>query len=555
MVYLVKKKLKNNTYLYFEHRKWEDNKSVRAFSIYLGAESKLIKNPKRLRLFDNENVSVDIYDFGLPAILTRIVDKLDLIDIINQCTGKRNQGRSVGEFITLATINRCVQPSSKAKLQKWFNSSYLQSIFPNHDQYLDSMAYVNHFKYLDQDTLENIELKLAQKLQEEFGIKMDQLMYDPSNLYTYINPKKENQQLAKHGKSKEGRNTLNLVAISLFCTRDEGIPIMHNTYSGNIQDATHFKNELPRFLKRMEKLGIEDSSITLVFDKGNISEDAFGLIDESQLTWISSVRPSSHKDLHELVSKDFTFHTLPNGKEVGIKDYTRKMHKKDRRLIVCYNEKQQEWNAHNLQLKIQSRVKAVNDYFDGKLNIKKWRSKKAVITKIESLIGKKHSHYIDFQVTGSYAKLKYSITIKTEYTEEIEQTLGKSYFMTNDLKSPSSEIIWHYRQQYTVERAFSYLKGPEQIRIRPMYHHIDSSIRGHIFTCVLALLLLSLLEKEVRLFEPNLSQPTIIELLKEMKVARISLSEQEPSFDKIANMSKEAKNLYQQLNLVDLFNV
>ena len=556
MVHLVKKKIKKNNYLYLEHRKWENNKSVRDFSIYLGSETKLIENPKRLRLFQKDKFNVDIIDFGLPATLTRIVEKLDLIEIINQATNKREQGSSVGEYIALAAVNRCVEPSSKSQLRNGFNSSYLKtlkSIYPVHENYLDAMAYVNHFKYIDQNVIEDIELKLVHKLQQQFGVKMDHLSYDPTNFFTYINPKADAQHLPRHGKSKEGRNTLNLVALSLFCTSNEGIPIMHQTYPGNIQDATHFKTEFPRFLNRLLKLGIATSSVVLVFDKGNISVEAFKMIDNSQLTWISSVRPSSHKDLHQLIEQDFVFHTLPNEKQVGTAELIREMHGKDRRLIVCYNAKQQRWNANNLRTKVELKVQAVDRYFEKRLNHKKWRSKKAVLSKIEKLLGKQYLQYIDFQVSGSHAKLNYVIIIKSDDLGSKLETLGKSYLMTNDFTTPAAEIIWKYRQQFTVERAFSYLKGPEQIRVRPMYHYVDSSIRGHMFTCVLALLLLMLLEREVRQFDNNLSLPTIIQLLKQIKVARINFSTQEPGLEKIANMTKEARTLYQNLNLQHLF--
>lgn len=553
MVHLVKKKQKENIYLYLEHRRWINNKSEREFSIYLGSEKKLIQNPKRLRILEKNNFEIEILDFGLPAILWRIAEKLGIIDIINQATNKRNQSRSVGEHIVLAAINRCVQPTSKTLLEKWLNSTYLKIIFPFHEENLDSASYVNHFKYISEETVDEFELEIIQKLQQIYGIKMDHFLYDPTNFYTYINPiNDDKQQLAKHGKSKENKNTLNLVALSLICTRDEGIPIMHQVYPGNTMDATHFKNELPRFINRLDKLGIDSSSVVLVFDKGNISEDAFEIIDNTQMKWIAAVRPSSHKDLDYLTEEDFIFDELPNGKEVGVLEYKRKMHHKERRLIVSHNKQLKSWNSKNFLKKVHLRIKTVEEFFDNRLNIKKWRSKGAVIQKIEKVIGKKFLPYIEYHVNGAYGVLKFSIKINSELTSTTVETMGKTYLMTNDQISSGFDIVWQYRQQYTVEKAFSYLKGPNLIRLRPMFHRIDTSIRGHIFSSVVALLLLMLLEKEVRDIDPNLSIPTILKLLKEIKIANLNFGNNEPGMEKIASMSKEARNLFNKLQIGDL---
>ncbi len=85
---------------------------------------------------------------------------------------------------------------------------------------------------------------------------MDQVMFDPTNYYTYINPKNDMQLLPRHGHSKESRHTLNLVGVSLFCSSDYGIPIMHKVYPGNIRDVTQFKTEFPRFIDRLSDMKV-----------------------------------------------------------------------------------------------------------------------------------------------------------------------------------------------------------------------------------------------------------------------------------------------------------
>jgi len=541
MVHVEKRKRGNKVYLYLCKRARINGKSRRVWQKYLGEESAI---EGKTQILIDPNIEVSTFDFGMPAVLMKLAERLDLINIINEYTKKRDQGLSVGEYILIATLNRCIQPCSKNKIKKWFYSNYLQNFFPRIETYFDSMAYTNHFQYLTKESIEKIEQKVNKKLITEFKIKMDELFYDPTNYFTFINPK--NQQLPRHGHSKEGRHVLNLVSLSIFCTRDGGIPIMHRVYPGNVQDAEHFKKEYPRFMTRLQELGISTSDITLVFDKGNISPEVFEIIDSSRINWIASVRPSSHKDLQKLVPNDFSMVQLLNGKEVGVLEFKRDFQGKQRRLIVIYNPRRAHWAGKNLKKKLEDKINEVNEWFiqNKKLNVKKWRSVKAVEEKIKSIIHKKsYFKFISYKVTGNFGQVKYDIMLNEEAFQMHLDTLGKSFLMTNNPEKSPAEIAWLYRQQYTVENAFKYLKSPNSLRITPMFHYNDNCIRGHVFTCVLGLLLLTLLRREVKVINSKLSLPQILELLSEIEVAQIKISGSQKIIQKIVKISPEAKKI------------
>lgn len=167
-----------------------------------------------------------------------------------------------------------MKPTSKVKICRWFENTALFREFPPIETYLDSMAYTNHFKYLTPKVIDEIEARIHEKLITEFGVDMNALFYDPTNFFTYINPK-PGIELPRHGHSKEGRSTLNLIGLTLFCTKDGALPVMHEVYPRNIQDARLIREEISRLLERLKRIGIEPQELCLVFDKGNISEEAF----------------------------------------------------------------------------------------------------------------------------------------------------------------------------------------------------------------------------------------------------------------------------------------
>lgn len=549
MVYIAKKKVKGKTYLYLTKKERVDGKPRVTWQKYLGPEDSIHKMEKNIDAF-RKKTEFEIKDFGLPMALLTYAERLRIVDIVNSKTEKRSQGLSVGEYLLIASLNRCIKPTSKAKIKKWFDGTYFEKKFPEINTYLDSNAYTNHFKYLDEGIIEEIEAELHKILISEFQLEMNSLFYDPTNFHTFINPK--GQELPKHGKSKEGRHTLNLVGLSIFCTQDGGVPIMQKTYPGNVMDAKLFKSEFPRFIERLKIIRLDSSKTTLVFDKGNISENVFKEIDKSNIGFICTIRPSTQKQLHSLKGEDFEIFTLPNGKKVGLKEYGRYIFGNKYRMIVSFNPNQNSWNGSIKMEKILNKLVEINEFFGERLNTHKWREIKNVDTKIRKIIGKNdYLDYIDYSLNGDYGMLSLKIELNEEAIDEHIKTLGKSYYITNREDLTPMELIWLYRQQYTVEHVFKYLKMPNMLQIRPMFHYTDSSIRGHVFSVVLGLLLVTLLHRDVVKKFPKMSILEMLENLSQLKVIHIKsgnkvqnvLSGMNPASDKLANYLKLTKYL------------
>ncbi len=93
MVHLAKKKKKGKTYLYLEERGWINGKSKRLWQIYLGPEHKF---KEKSQIISIPEVETETIEFGLVAALYILAKKINLVNVINKFTEKRNQGLSVG---------------------------------------------------------------------------------------------------------------------------------------------------------------------------------------------------------------------------------------------------------------------------------------------------------------------------------------------------------------------------------------------------------------------------------------------------------------------------
>lgn len=545
MPHMVKRIKKGNAYYYLQENQRVNGKVKRVWQIYLGSENSFKEHTAKIIA---PTFTVANFDFGLPVALMQVVEKLDLIGIIDSFAPKRRQGLSVGQYVVLAALNRCIKPVSKEQLRGWFETTYLHQFFPPVDTYLDAMAYANHFEFLTEDNIFLMQQEIQRRLVKRFGVDMTSVVYDMTNFFTYINPD-DDVDLPRHGHSKENRATLNLVGLSLLCTLDGGVPLHYDVYPGNCPDAVQFKAELPRIIDRAKLLGVVPEIITMTFDKGCISPDAFKIIDEAKLHFACSIRPSMTKDLADLPGPTFPEFTLPNGKVVRVHEETRVFYEHPRRLLAVYNPDQAEWNAKNLIAKVNADVDEIQSFFADRVNKRKWRSKDAVQIKVDSMVPKAHREFITTNVTDDAGKIVVTAVVNQAAIDQHVQTLGKSFIITNHSSMPVEDVVWLFRQQITIERAFSYLKSPDIVSVRPMFHRIDDSIRGHVFSCVLGLLLLTLLVRNVQKTKPDMSFFDITENLASITASCISFSGTSKIVKKIAAMSPEAEFLCQELHL------
>lgn len=182
-------------------------------------------------------------------------------------TKKEIEGLSVGEYMLLIILGRTNGPLSKQATAEWFNESFLkfQWKFPHK---LNSQNFLNNMDFLTEQTMRKIEENIAAKLIDE-GIKPTTIFWDTTNVFTYI---ESGEELPQKGRSKQKRHDKNLVTFGI-AQSDENIPLIHETYPGNIHDAKLFPEIIDKLVDRLRNLKINTNDMTVVFDKGNNSDD------------------------------------------------------------------------------------------------------------------------------------------------------------------------------------------------------------------------------------------------------------------------------------------
>lgn len=536
-VYVTRKKIKGRVYLYLEGRAWIDGKSRRTWQKYLGSEENLSNlNISGLISKNSGQVESETLEFGISAALWGIAQEIGLSELISDMVGKRNQGLPLGDYLTIAAINRCAAPCSKSKLAQWLKGDWLGIKYNIDPECLNAQSYWNHFNYLTEERMEKIQLGLVQKVTEKYGLEIEGLLYDPTNFFTFSKGGRgwregNGSDMLRFGNNKEKRNDKRQVAFWLVCDRDSGIPLFHYCYPGNCQDAGVFKEmpkrndagtfsedeglgeSVPKRLHRyLAELGIDSDKVTMVFDNGNLSEDGMGEVEQQGLKFIASRRPSTHKDLLAVPRSEFTPLVLTvTGKTVEYYKTTRKIYGEKRVVYATLDPSKQKKKVYEFRGKLAKKRAEVEDFFSERLDPQKcaeargqgqkWLKRAEVEKKVKTLIGRAPFRDIllariegpDEVDPGQPDRLQLVLEIDENAQKEHEATLGRSILFTNQGEWTPEEVIWGYRQQYIVEHAFRSMKHPATIAVRPMYHHSNVTISGHVFICFIAYLLLSIL--------------------------------------------------------------
>ncbi len=595
-IYLTKKKIKGRNYLYLEGRAWIDGKSRRTWQKYLGSEEKF--NDVNLTGIFSKNgsrVETETLEFGISAALLKIARNIGLSDIISEVIGKRNQGLSPGDYFTIAAINRCIEPCSKSKLKTWFQSDWLSTQYDIKPDVLNAQTFWNHFGYLSDDILEKIQLKIVKKVIQKYNLNIEGLLYDPSNFFTFSLGGRgwkegKGSDMLQFGNSKENRNDKRQVSFWVICDRDTGIPLFHYSYPGNCQDAGIFK-EMPKRNKNgnysrnepdtdsvpervhryLDELKIDFNNVTMVFDNGNLSEEGMQEMDKRALKFIASRRPSTHKDLLTIPRSKFSNLVLSmTSKPVAFYKTTKNIYNQKRIVYTTIDLAKQKKKILEFRAKLDNKKAEIENFFQDRLDPvkflglqgqgQKWLKRVEVENKVKKMIGRAPFKKILLpQIVGpkevipdKTEPIKLNLEIDVETQKQYEETLGRSIIFTNQNNWTPEEVIWGYRQQYIVEHAFRNMKNTSTIAIRPMYHHSNTTIPGHVFICVTSYLLLSLLRLTLARKGCPASFEEITDSLRKIHVTKIFIGSTDDLVYKIDRTSGLASKIVKILKLKNL---
>jgi len=345
-----------------------------------------------------------------------------------------------------------------------------------------------------------IQKKIFNSVKHIHKLKPKGYFFDVTNVYFYGTE----CPIAKKGKNKDGKHKPQ-IQIGLAVTEDEGIPIFHKTFEGNIFDSRIMNDMMTMF----HDLNIRD--VFMVWDRGVTSEE--NIIDAKRTGFEVicglAIKQNVQKYVDKII-KNESFLKLKN--RVRLKKtilYCLKQKyqygKINGYIIVCFNEETARLNKE----------KRIDNIYKAKELIKQNKPISEGIKKYfkENEINEKS--LFDAQKYDGYSVL----------------------FTTKDLEI--EKIVRHYFEKDKVEKAFRSLKSI--LGLQPIKHWIEERVKSHVFICYLSYLLISLLES--KLITQNISPITALDKLSTACKVHIKNKRLKEEFTKTVTLTKEQEKI------------
>lgn len=510
MVSLTKKMIRGKPYYYARKCKRVDGKPKIVWQRYLGKPEDIVAAMTSRSAAGSapEPKEAFVFEFGAVVALYDIAQRLRIVEFIDAHVAKAGSGPSVGTYMLVALINRCVAPRSKAGIAEWFQDTALARLVDIKPKQLTSQRYWDNMSRVSVEAIQAIERDLVTHAVQEFDLDVSKLFFDATNFFTYIDTFNERSTLAQRGKSKEGRSALRIVGLALLVTGDFHVPLLHRTYPGNRHDAPTFAALTADLEARYRQIVGGSEGITIVFDKGNNSRDNMDAVEASPYHFVGSLVPTQHTELLAIPLDEF--HSLADEGYPKVKAYrtTKTVFGCKRTIVVTHNDNLFLAQSKTLLREIAKRHNKLRNEQErlqlrrgGTIRGGKPPTVASVRKKVQNWLKARHMKKlfaVDITEDES-GQPELTYTFDKEAWEQLQnQLLGKTILFTDHGDDWSDgDIVAGYRGQHHVEDGFRTMKDTDHIALRPQHCWTDQKVEVHVFTCVLALMLCDLLRREL----------------------------------------------------------
>lgn len=444
MSFIRRIKRKGRVYLAEVENKWIDGKCVQRHLRYVGREA----DGQTLLAASLSEVQVDqVKLYGPLFLLHYLAREINLPDLLG----------TYSQEILCLVYAHCLDYRSLNHMPSWFERTDLNFLL-NLDG-LTEKRLVGALDSLEALDAEAWQRRLFDGVCRQYRLRPSGVIYDVTNTYLYG----RHCPLAKPGHDKDQIKGRPLIQIGLGVTQNEGLPLFHKVFDGNVHDARTLQDLVTLFGSYELGPGL------FIYDRGIAS--GRNLLDIKRLHWDTLCglpfnealktfwRPwAKPQELMQLSQRhrvgQTVFYTKLQPYEVdGVRG----------RLALCLNERLQRDARESRRDEIlyaqqmlhqgKSIKPGMERFFDGRGNL---------------------------------------LAAKLAAAEEFD---GYScVFCTRQL--PEQKMLSLYFDKDVVEKAFRSLKGITQLR--PIRHWLAERVHAHVFLCYLAYLLLSLLQYRLR---------------------------------------------------------
>jgi len=553
MASLIKKLKKGKPYYYVVECKRINGKPRIIDQHYLGTADKIFQTYQRKSAPIAKEVALTRLG---PLALWDVACSTKLPEMIDAAFPKRDQGASISQYLLLAALGRAFHPCSKSKIGQWHEETALKREWGLRSDLFTSQHFWNAMDRIDLDRLTELEKEISLHIAKEENLSPKALLYDCTNYFTYIDTLNDRNTEAQRGRNKQGRHSLRQLGLAVAVTPDFHIPLFHSLYPGNLNDITQFKAIHSLLTDRIQDLSGNPNDITLVFDKGNTSEDILYSFQDNNIFCIASAPLFRYPEMTAIDLKKF--------QETDAANLPGVMAFRDKKEILgdkwtAVLQHSASFAAKQIQSVVTSQAKAIVKLEALSKKLKRGEPPKATLSSVKKKVSEILSPQHLKKIISINITLKDNPPVLTYFLNRdalqnlVDYHFGRTLLFTNRHDWSNAEIILGYRGQSEVERLFQDSKDSEHLSFQPPYHWTDQKLHVHAFYCNLALLLTGVLRRRLALKGLLLPPDVLLEKLNDLQEATLLYPQQKAAPPQLSyclvRQDKTQKQLFKFLNL------
>jgi transposase len=445
-------------------------------------------------------------------------------DMIEQTRGARGIGDAAGRWLALNVVARLVRPRSELETARWAKTTALPELL---GVKAEEITKDRLYRSLDDawSLKADIEKHLKGEGQGLFDQRYEVLLYDLSS--TYFEGRVEGVSKAKRGYSRDHRSDCKQIVFAVAVT-PEGWPLSYETYEGNIHDDKTLPGLLEKLEKRFGKpravqVGQEPERIT-VMDRGLLTQQNLDLLRNNQYGYVLAERRGrgaawywkrGQEDRWEVIRRDGEGQPQIEVQEIGTDGPDRLI------LVRSAGCRRKEEGIHN---RVIRRLREDLDALTRR--VEEGRLKDAnKITRRLGRLEERHGalwKWVEVHVVReSEDRCRLRWKIRMDIEEAVRRSEGV-YLLRTNVPNRNATCLWEdYTRLTVVESVFRSLK--HDLRIRPICHHKEGRVEGHLLLSLLAYVLYWILEREHRRRGGTMTGRQLLQLLGQIQLGTIRL--------------------------------
>lgn len=445
---------------------------------------------------------------------------------------KRYKDGNLVSQVALLTINRCIEPLTENKIKDWYQErtaiSHLIPFLPY------SRRFYRGLKTLDK-IFPFLQVKITEKIKKKIykGKKISEVYYDLTSTYF------ESAQfciLACFGYSRDKRKDKKQIIIGLVIDK-YGFPLWVEIFPGNTADKSTLIQQVETLKKKL-KMG----NIIMVGDRGLMSKQNILKLVEENYDYLIAMKNSECKRLFSFIPSPETMEKIEENRYILqiIKD-------KERYIIyldTISKKREEETRKRNL-IGLKERLEELKSMIEQKTLVSR-----------DILLLKLGETFKQFSTVKKYIKpivakeLKgkdcFQYRILKKKIEEDKIFDGVTVLKCNLFSVGEKQVISTYKNLTRIEQSFRCLK--DVLKIRPINHQKDETVRGHIYICILAYLIMTTLEYRLKDYKEIPSVPWVLKDLSTIQLGNV-LVEGKPVKKGLTPIGEKQKKILKALKI------